>query len=500
MKLCIVIPRDEWRATAGVRIRYDRLVEPLRARGIEMELRSIDAFRANAASVADVFLISKCYDARSVALARLLTQSGRPVGIDFFDDYFSQTTDARFVHLRNWLRELRPYLSFALCSTPKMKAQIEPIVDGLSVQVINDPMAGLDTAALGKTLSRKLAETKRTHRLKLGWFGIGDNPHFQVGLDDVFAYADALTTLRNAGYQVELSMLTNTRALTPARLERLSRLPITPHIEEWSETAEARLTRDSLVCLLPVNAQGFSTVKSLNRAITALVGGAQVLSLGFPLYEPLSRHIYGSVAELMADLSAGRIRHSKGKLDDLARTLSEIGSADREADTVASVLKAAQPVPVAKAGVGVVLHGVQSTVAVQKGVQRLGCVSALSPLTAGKLAADVVPRFDIGGVVLEITERAAKHVSENYRDRLREIENRNGVLIYDLRLDPNEVAVSHEVPEQTRPPFMTRDFARYGRDMRLTERVLAQVFGDDVAVIRSEVRSPYHTAEGSHAR
>ncbi len=66
MKICVVIPDEGYRSNAGFRIRYSRIKPYLEEFGFILNSICIDELNAESISQYDVFIISKCYDARSI--------------------------------------------------------------------------------------------------------------------------------------------------------------------------------------------------------------------------------------------------------------------------------------------------------------------------------------------------------------------------------------------------------------------------------------------------
>ena len=117
MNVVILVPSADYFANAGARILYVRLSADLAKARIDLALTPIDDFDPRNTD-ADVAIISKVYDARSLVAAAALSRRGVSVGVDIFDDYFSQDTDTRLSRFRTWLRQVLSLVDFALCSTP----------------------------------------------------------------------------------------------------------------------------------------------------------------------------------------------------------------------------------------------------------------------------------------------------------------------------------------------------------------------------------------------
>ena len=286
MRLSILVPSEEYRSYAGARIRYHRLAYELARHGIVLTTENIGQFDPSTTD-SDAVLISKCHDAQSLVAAAALSNRGKLVGVDLFDDYFSQNTDSRLVAYRNWLTQLLEICDFALCSTKEMAAVIQAFRSGLATHVMNDPAPAHDADCVSALLEKKLHDARSERHIKITWFGIGDNPFFPVGLADLSFHGVLLKELVRSGMDVELTILTNRRALTVDGLSLVRELPIKSRVVEWNEPAEREALAQALMTFLPVNAQPFSIAKSLNRAFTELSSGSQVLSVGYHLYEAL---------------------------------------------------------------------------------------------------------------------------------------------------------------------------------------------------------------------
>lgn len=362
MRIAVVLRTEGHTALAGTRIRYQRIAPQLQALGHSLDLVPISQFSAKLAPDHDLYLFSKCEDARSLVLARQLRLLGRHVGIDGFDDYFSQHHDSRHVRHREWLRAIAPYCDFFLTSTPRMREVFQTYMPGVQGHILNDPFDDFDEDAIAELVDAKLQVARAERRIAFAWFGVGDHPSFTVGLPDLSAHAQAFRILQRRGYEVRLRVLTNRRALTPGGLALLRRLDIPFTVDEWSLAAESAALTESLAAFIPVSAQPFSIAKSLNRSVTALTAGTQVLSPAYPLYEPLGDFIYNSAASLADDIRDGRLKASRPHMDVLAKTLGRWGNPAQEAGLLASFLKDLPPLsrdesePWNKGRVGII-HG-----------------------------------------------------------------------------------------------------------------------------------------------
>ena len=389
MKICVLAPSASYLTSAGVRVRYRRIEGPLAELGHELSIRPITEFKRPQDFKHDVYIVSKCYDARALVAARLIAARGGAVGVDLFDDYYSQLHDSRFTWRREWLTSLLASAKFILCSTPAMRAIAQRIAPNHPSHILSDPYDQLDRDAVAAGLARKLERLHQTRTLRLGWFGLGDNPYFSVGLADLAAFGGELARLRTGRFDVRLEILTNRRAVTADALAALRRLALPFELDEWSEQRQAALLERCTACFLPVNAQSFSVVKSLNRAVTALTGGAQVLSAGYPLYESLGEFIYRDAEQLLADLEARRPLLRPETLGSFAHLLESCASPTAEAHELSAFLRTTSHRPTTQILQLAVVHGPYSTRDAHLFVQSMGGLSVASPFAKQQLPYDL---------------------------------------------------------------------------------------------------------------
>ncbi|MBO0661383.1 hypothetical protein J1C48_02235 [Jiella sp. CQZ9-1] len=173
---------------------------------------------------------------------------------------------------------------------------------------MNDPHETFEPEKLRDRLTEKYADLTSSRALHVAWYGMGDNPYFSVGLPDLCGFAGHLEALQRPGWTVKLTILTNRRAMVADQLVELRKIPVPFELKEWSLAEEEELLKKSHISFLPVCAQNFSVVKSLNRAVTALCHGTQVFSPGFDLYDRLDDFIYQRAAPLNDAIDSGQFR------------------------------------------------------------------------------------------------------------------------------------------------------------------------------------------------
>jgi hypothetical protein len=480
MRICVVTPSEEFSVSAGVRIRYDRLATAARLSGHEVTLQPIAEFQSRGDFTHDAYVFAKTYSAVATLLAWRMRQDGRLVGLDIFDDYFSQRADSRLLRYRHWLAEMREAADFLICSTPKLAEAISPFSHGLPLLVIADPSEAVDPLFADYIMAKKIARRAAEKTIRVLWFGIGDNPFFPVGLRDLSAYGAQLAAFGAGESRAKLRILTNTRALTADGLASLRRLPLPYMIEEWTPERERGEMLEADVCFLPVNAQPFSQVKSLNRAITALTSGCQVLSAGFPLYDELGQFVYRSAGELRDDLMAGREKLRADTLGALVARLAKLANPYRSAAQLISLLgglqvRPAEPasgqtvsphqanqwpeVPKFAADLGVV-HGAQPEGRLHKLVQRFNGIAVKGPLCREEWNCHV--RFDAierGRLRVLVATGAVPVLAEQYRSLLRPFGKLKDFDFQELKLENAELETHATGWPPCDPPSAIRMYA-----------------------------------------
>ncbi len=480
MKLVVLIPSAAYAESAGVRIRYARLVCPLGPLGIELETISIDSFDPNTA-VCDGAILSKCHDARALVIAALLSRRAIPVGVDLFDDYFSQSDDSRLGRFRSWFTQAMQFVSFVLCSTEVMAKVVRTYAPGVPLHILSDPAPEFDEAVLSQTLARKLSAFHSDGVLRACWFGIGDNPYFPVGLSDLLSFSSELRSLVSDGVPIEFTVLTNARALDASGLARIARLPISATVEQWSLEREAQLLRRCMLAFLPVNAQPFSRAKSLNRAVTALTSGCQVLSAGYPLYAPLDSFIYRESGNFLRDLSCANLKLSKSTVRDLSLKLEEIASPEREARSLAQLLgevrSSARRDHSSEAIY--VLHGFGTNPSVNDLLKKGAGISVRSPFCAGPIDCEVLVNLTASGEpTFLVSDNARSRLSGSRRKEAASKQRIGGRKFWKIAPDDGSVP-----DEATISPSLALQLARYGAVMRRLMELLPSLFGQGQTIV-----------------
>lgn len=391
MRITVLVPSERYLETAGVRIRYKRISASLAQLGWTLDVIPIDDVPDFSAEESRIYLLSKCQDARALVLATAAKRAGIIVGVDLFDDYFSQENDSRFASQRLWLQSMARQASFFLCSTARMLDVGNTYFVNSAGHVLGDPHEEFDPVRLEQELAGKIRKAKRERRIPILWFGMGDNPNFPVGLHDLSTFGEALRPFQDNNYKANLTILTNKKVIDGRVLERLRRIPIPFVIREWTKKREDEALSRCLVSFLPVNFQQFSIAKSLNRGVSALVGGTQLLTAGYPLYEDLGDYVYDDAARLIDDLENSKLKLSSEKVQEFSDWISCRADPAAEALSLVKFLEAnvkSPPYECDQEQQFAVLHGAKSTASTNRLTQRLNWLSLGSPLLPGGMKCD----------------------------------------------------------------------------------------------------------------
>ncbi|TVV72098.1 hypothetical protein [Sphingomonas solaris] len=411
MRICIVIQSDAFRESAGMRIRYDRFRDCLTDPEVTIEAITCAVLIATPKLDHDVYIFCKTFDVGALVLARRIHAAGKVVGQDLFDDYFSQYADSRLERFREWMRDMAPVTRFALCSTPRMVEAVRPYLPGIRIEPVDDPVIGYDPLMVAALAEAKVRRAHESRLIEIAWFGIGDNPYFPVGIADLIACEADLARIERQGWTVRLRIVTNTRPFDGIGAEVLRGLSVAHEFVEWTEQAEREVLTRATVALVPVNGQSFSRAKSMNRAVTALNGGCQVLNIGYPLYDRLDAFLYRDVDTLLADMTAGHCRVRSETMTALTQELWAMANPFESAARFvrqARLALSAPPPPVQ--GPLCLVHGQNSVMAYHKATMALRGISVATMFTRAGWNFNM--RFDV--VAGEVRVRLATALASRF--------------------------------------------------------------------------------------
>ncbi|WP_121118335.1 hypothetical protein [Croceibacterium ferulae] len=497
MNIQVLVQGEQWLNRAGVRIRYRRIAPHLLPLGSSLSVDVIGAQVNRDRVGADVVILSKCTDARGLTVAEVLREKGVIVGVDLFDDYFSTRTGPCLPH-REMLRQMAKRVDFFLCSTARMQQVSRQFAPDMPVHVLNDPFDDFDKDALARQLNDKAKSALANRKFEVLWFGNGDNPVFPVGLEDLAAFSASLRKLAGGGFDVNLRVLTNLRALGVHNLARLRNLPVPTTIEEWSEERERECLKQALVSFIPVNFQNFSIAKSLNRGISALTGGTQVLSPGYQLYDKLGSFLYHEPNRLLDDLAAGTLRLRPATLDPLGRQMNDLADPGTEAARLCAFVR---ELDAARAQTVIarpkqrfsraVLHGRTSVSSVDGLCRQVGWLSIASPFTSSKRPFDVNIGFfgDRQTVHIRFSREGLKFVRPEWRSSITDFANPSSNFAGGMDVPDGPGAT---ILRRLRPAMIETRAGRilhYASVIQATEDIIGRIL-EDTALTLSEKENP----------
>lgn len=506
MKIRALVQSDLWMDRAGVRIRYRRIAPHLEKLGASIRVDVIDNIEGRWQIDDDVIILSKCTDARALLVADFLRERGVTVGVDMFDDYFSPGI-SRSHHHREFLRDVAPRVDFFLCSTERMREVAAEFAPDKPYHVLNDPFETLDEPRLASRLQAKAAYALANRRIDVLWFGTGDNPVFPVGLIDLAAYAGALEPLARSGFDVRMKVLTNLRALHSENLARLRAIGLPLTIEEWSEEGEAQAMDEALISFLPVNHQNFSIAKSLNRGISALTGGTQILSTGFDLYGAIGPVLYRDAGQLLADLHAGTLRLRPQTLPTLKACMDGLADPANEAARLLDFVKGLSPDSAPRSAGGgtgptkAVLHGHRTAHSVLAYAKSREIASIGTPFCNSARKFNIYFTFREGDGQLEIrlSRLSAGLIAASMQRLIREDEGPDPTYPFVMDLPDDD---DSRTLRALRPHMLqgrAGQVVHYSRVMNAIERVSQRLL-PNATIYRSELESPLMGLEQLHRR
>jgi len=483
MRICVVIQSDAFRSSAGMRIRYDRFRDSLASSDASIDTVTCADLAASKALDHDVYVFCKTFDMTALLLARRIRAAGKAVGHDFFDDYFSQRRDPRLRRYREWLRDMASVTDFAICSTPRMVEVVRAYMPDIRITAVDDPVVGFDADVVAALADQKIEQARSSRVLEVLWFGIGDNPFFPVGLVDLAACDSEFAAMERLGWTVRLRIVTNRRGFEGAEGQALRRLSIGFDLLEWTEEAEHEALKAATIAIIPVSGQPFSRAKSLNRALTALSAGCQVLSVGYPLYDRIGDFIYRSTGDLLRDLETQQSRLGATTVGDLAARIALLADPSNAASTFVDEARRARDGIASRVppkGPLVVLHGRASTIGIHKTAGALGGFSVKTVFCNS--AWNFPVRFDREGA--ELVMRVTPAIAQKFQLPLREGSQARKFGIYEfVDVDTMSMGVSTSRIPLCSTNNAVLDLPIYEAAMRFAEECCSAAFpGADILI------------------
>lgn len=289
---------------ASIRLRLLQPIRYLRDHDVPVEI--YDPAKGVAGYRAVVF--SKSMGDDAFALARSLKAAGKIVIYDLCDNIFESKESVVKQGRIKRLREMLKLADLIVFSTPILREQILAQVPEAKARslVIPDMLEDFEDAPAPRRLGARLhiASLKRFHArhvsaLRCIWFGKCQGN--KSGLVHVDAAVRELETFAQS-HPVSLTIVGNKRLLywTASRKWRI------PHIYiPWTAESFPRVLAAHEVAVIPVERNGYTIGKTINRPATALSAGLGVIADSIDAYEELRPFI------ALDDWQAGLHRYSE---------------------------------------------------------------------------------------------------------------------------------------------------------------------------------------------
>lgn len=328
---------------AGYRVRTLPLVNGLKERGLDIEIACVNDLAAETANLkenARTVICAKPSTPETYLCLNELKNAGIRIIIDLFDNYFSWSPplSARQMPLQ-WLKFLG-LADHVFVSTSFLQKVIQKI-DTTQVTLIGDPMpATFSTGSAGNGLSKWPAGKT----VEILWYGIGSNPYFRAGLDDLLAWKNVLLTLErrlSPDHDIRLTICTNDVPGIAMVLETFRKAGIEAVYQKWSEEICTSLLENSHLALLPTNRTGFSLSKTHNRCSDALVQSCLILCSPNGPYTKIAGAVFSDidgVCDLLQSADSERVAEQLTQsLDYLAEEYAIPSIIDRLYRTIQSL-------------------------------------------------------------------------------------------------------------------------------------------------------------------
>jgi hypothetical protein len=273
---------------ASFRLRCLQIVGNLRTRGHDAYVY------VPGGTAPDVLVLSKRYDANTLAIALALSREGTRLVLDLCDNHFQHDGDGP---LTQRSAELRHAIQSVHLVTAASEALAETIrrecPDAPQIHVIDD---AAEDPSEPRWVSRWSAwgaearlnglklwlQTYPLHR-RLVWFGSHGSPGVQAGLTDLAKLYPLLASKVASDGPLSLTIVSNHAARAA---EITSGWTVPTHYLEWKPTTFSRALREHSLALIPITQNPFTRCKTANHVLSAFTHGLNVVADAIPSYSP----------------------------------------------------------------------------------------------------------------------------------------------------------------------------------------------------------------------
>ena len=304
-------------ALASIRLRLLQPVSYLQEKGVLVEIydpeKGVNSYEG--------VIFSKSMGQDALDIARALKAAGKTVVYDICDNIFEAKASGKKQKRLRILREMLALADVIVFSTPVLRDQILARMPDLAAQtvVIPDMLEDFSNPpALRNVASRwRVAALRRFHAnhrgaLRCIWFGkcqgnLAGLVHVDAAVRELEVFAQS--------HAVTLTVVGNKRLLywMASRKWRI------PHIYlPWAADSFPHVLRSHEVAVIPLERNGYTVGKTINRPATAINAGLGVIAGSIDAYEELRPHI--ELDDWQRGLAHyGRFRESSDPRIDLAR-------------------------------------------------------------------------------------------------------------------------------------------------------------------------------------
>lgn len=260
----------------------------------------------------DALIFSKSLSSDAIRIARAAKDAGTPIIYDLCDNIFEGKQGSVGLRRAGILVQMLGLADHAIFSTPVLAEQVAAAVPGLGAKcrVIPDPIethASSPRLTAGDRLRLWRLErflNRRPNALHCVWFGKSQGnkagmPHIHDAVREMERFARR--------HPVTLTIISN----KSGRYWKCSRGWRIPHHHvTWSLALFERALAMHRVAIIPVQRNGYTEGKTINRPATAIMNGLGVIADSIPSYEELRPFI------ALDDWQGGLERYSRVPPDD----------------------------------------------------------------------------------------------------------------------------------------------------------------------------------------
>lgn len=279
-----------WKSGGGIRSASFRYRALLPCQYLKQDDWQCELFNYKNLDRYKLVVFQKLYDAENIELATRLKSKGVKTVFDLCDNHFYYQLDnpSALAERTNRLQKMLDCVDAISVSTPELKKLIDAKTDKASV-VIDDAIDIPQINLLGSSYL-KVKNTFRkmsSNSLNLVWYGSAGTENPRCGMIDL---AEILPVLEKVHRQIplKLTIISNSEVLFNKYFSAVS-FPVRYH--KWKLFSFPYVFGNNDVCLLPVNLNPFTKVKTNNRLVLSLLLNVAVIADRLPSYEEFGEFV-----------------------------------------------------------------------------------------------------------------------------------------------------------------------------------------------------------------